>query len=336
MKEREAARGEAMADGRERAARPAEGGDGLAPRRCTLPNGMEVAYQSRAEVGFFYNDIFEKQIYIRHGVELRDGDCVFDVGANVGFFTLFAHRRARNVRVYAFEPAPPLFEALADNVARHGVNARLFNCGVSDRARTAAFTFYPNSSGMSSFYADEGEEREALRAIMQNQLRQGVAGMEQVMRHADDLLDERLKVLRYECRLRTLSDIISDERVGVIDFLKVDVQKSELDVLRGIADDDWPKIRQIVIEVHDFDGRLSEIRGMLEARGYAVAVEQDDHYKESILYNLFARRESPPPAPPDAAVRLDEDARRQLRERARRQEEALSRRRQLTSQKKGR
>lgn len=313
--------------------RAAQAGGGPAPRRCLLPNGMEVAYQSRAEVGFFYHDIFEKQIYVRHGVEIKDGDCGFDVGANVGFFTLFAHRRARNVRVYAFEPAPPLFEALNDNVARHGVNARLFNCGVSDRCRTAAFTFYPHSSGMSSFYADEREEREALRAIMRNQLRQGVAGMEQVMLHADDLLDERLKALRYECRLRTLSEVISEERVGVIDFLKVDVQKSELDVLRGIADGDWPKIRQIVVEVHDLDGRLGEIREILEARGYAVSVEQDDHYEQSILYNLFARRAG---ATPDAAGRLDEDSRRQWRERARRQEEALCRRRQLTNQKKGR
>ncbi|HEX8500621.1 MAG TPA: FkbM family methyltransferase [Pyrinomonadaceae bacterium] len=312
------------------------GGGFPGPRHCQLPNGMEVAYHSRAEVGFFYQDIFEKQIYIRHGVELKDGDCVFDVGANVGFFTLFAHRRARDVRVYAFEPAPPLFEALGENVARHGVNARLFNCGVSDRSGTAAFTFYPNSSGMSSFYADEREEREALRAIMRNQLRQGVGGMEQVMRHADDLLDERLKAFGYECRLRTLSEVIAEERVGVIDFLKVDVQKSELDVLRGVADEDWPKIRQIVVEVHDLGGRLDEIRGMLEGRGYAVAVEQDDHYEESILYNLFARRADARPEARGAAATLDEEARRQAAERARRQKEAMSRRRQLTNQKKGR
>ena len=303
-------------------------------RRCLLPNGMEMAYQSRAEVDFFYQDIFEKQIYLKQGVEIKDGDCVFDVGANVGFFTLFAHRRARNVRVYSFEPAPPLFAILSENAARHGVNAHLFNCGVSDRPGTARFTFYPNSSGMSSFYADEREEREALRAILRNQLQQGVAGMEQVMRHADDLLDERLKALAYECRLRTLSEVIREERVGVIDFLKVDVQKSELNVLRGIEEEDWPKIRQIVIEVHDLGGRLDEIRGLLEARGYAVAVEQDDHYEDSILYNLFARRVAAPAAAPGGP--LGEDSLRQMQERARRQGEALSRRRQLTNQRKGR
>ena len=292
------------------------------PRHYVLPNGMEIAYQSRAEVEFFFNDIFEKQIYIKHGIDLKNGDCVFDIGANIGFFTLFAHLRARNIRIYAFEPAPPLFAILSENVARHGVNARLFNSGISDRSRTASFTFYPNSSGMSSFYADEHEEREALTAIMRNQLHQGVTGMDRIMRHAGALLDERLKAVTYECRLRTISEIIREENIGVIDFLKIDVQKSELDVLRGIATDDWPRIRQIVIEVHDLDGRLNEITGMLERNGYVVAIEQDDHYENSILYNLFARRLD---APATAPTQLDQDMRRQMEERAKRQVAAISR-----------
>jgi FkbM family methyltransferase len=191
----------------------------------------------------------------------------------------------------------------------------------------ASFTFYPNSSGMSSFYADEREEREALSAIMRNQLQQGVPGMERIMQHAGALLDERLKAVTYECRLRAISEIIREENVGVIDYLKIDVQKSELDVLRGIANDDWPKIRQIVIEVHDLDGRLNEISELLDRNGYAVAIEQDDHYENSILYNLFARRrEAPAAALKTGAGQLDEDVRRQVEERAKRQGEALSRR----------
>lgn len=295
-------------------------------RICQLPNGMEIAYQSSAEIEFFYKDIFEKQIYVQHGVQLRDGDCVFDVGANVGFFTLFAHQQARSLKIYAFEPAPPLFEILSFNVARHGVNARLFNCGISDHDDRVSFTFYPNSSGMSSFYADEQEEKAALRAIMQNQLQQGVTGMDQIMQYADDLINERLQAQTYECRLRTLSSIIREEGVDVVDFLKIDVQKSELDVLRGIEEEDWPRIRQIVVEVHDINDRLGSIRAMLEQRGYEVAIEQDDHYQNSILYNLFARRDEDV----TAYKQLDESSLRQIRERAKRQETA---RRQLSHQK---
>lgn len=304
-------------------------GPGTSLRRCTLPNDMEIAFQSRAEVAFFYEDIFEKRIYLRHGVTLYDGARILDIGANIGFFTLFAHRNFRNVRVYAFEPAPPLFEILRANTALHGVDAKLFNCGLAAESKTATFTFYPNSSGMSSFYADEGEEKEALRAILVNQWERGVAGMDQVMRHADDLLAERLKSQTYQCRLRTVSEVIAEEKLAHVDFMKVDVQKSELDILAGIAVEDWPKIKQIVIEVHNIEGRLGEIQELLRQRGYQVAVEQDDHYQNSNTYNLFARRTGTL-----VGSHLAPGAGERIRERARRQEEALSRNKQLLERKK--
>jgi FkbM family methyltransferase len=302
-------------------------------RRFVLPNRMEIAYQSRAEVEFFYQDIFEKQIYLKHGVILSEGDCIFDVGANIGLFTLFAHQKCRGLKVYAFEPAPPLFEILRHNVSRYAVNTRLFNCGLSNEEKTAAFTFYPNSSGMSSFYADQREEKEALRAIMVSQLQQGMEGMERVMRYADDLLEERLKSQTYNCRLRTASEIIREEQVERIDLMKVDVQKSELDVMGGIREADWPKIKQIVVEVHDIGGRLRQMKDLLEARGYRVAIEQDAHYRDSILYNLFAIRSGPMAGPdPGRSNQLTAAAVKQIHDRARKQQEAAHRSKQLLAQ----
>ena len=303
----------------------------IAPRRCTLPNGMEIAYQSRAEVDFFYHDVFEKEVYLRHGVTVKDGDCVFDVGANIGFFTMFVHRKCTPSAVYSFEPAPPLFRILGDNASRHGQRARLFNFGLSDSAKTAEFTFYPNSSGMSSFYGDKEEEKEALKAIMLNQLRGGMAEMEQVLKHADDLLEERFRSQTYACQLRTLSDVISEQNVSRIDLLKIDVQKSELDVLAGIREDDWPKIGQIVLEVHDTDGRLAEVSGLLRRHGFDLTVEQDDMYEGSTLYNLFAVRRPALLALDDASglTPAGPHSFEQINDRARRQESALSRQRQL-------
>ncbi len=289
-------------------------------RSFVLPNGIEIAYQSRAEVEFFYHDIFEKQIYVKHGIVLSDGDCVFDVGANIGLFTLFVHQHRRRIKSYSFEPAPPLFEILRQNASRYASDAKLFNCGLSNEEKVTPFTFYPNSSGMSSFYADLDQEKEALRGIMSNQLRQGITGMDRIMRHAEALLAERLKSETYECRLRTLSEVMREEQLDRIDLLKIDVQKSELDVVNGIAPQDWPAIRQIVIEVHDFEGRLRQVTELLEAKGYRVNIEQDDHYRESILYNVFASR--------IPITTLSETALSQIHDRARKQQEAASRRRQ--------
>ena len=72
--------------------------------------------------------------------------------------------------------------------------------------------------------------------------------------------------------------------------MKIDVQKAELDVLLGIDDADWPKIQQVVLEVHDIEGRLNAIAALLERRGFRVASEQDPLYAGTNIHNIYAVR----------------------------------------------
>ena len=256
-----------------------------------LPNGMVVQHVNKAETDHFYRDIFVDEVYCRHGIQLREGDVVLDAGANIGLFSLFAHDRWKGVSVYAFEPAPPLFELLQANTARYQVKGRCFNLGLSNRSGEARFTYYPASTGMSSFYADKGEETRVLRTILANQKRMGMEGMDLVAAHTDDLMEERFREIPYTCRLEGLSRVMRDLEIPEVGLLKVDVQKSELHVLEGIDEEDWGKIRQIVLEVHDTDGRLERVRDLLQAKGYRVCVEQDDLYQGSVIHNVYALRE---------------------------------------------
>ena len=292
-------------------------------RTIRLPNDYEVVYQSRAEARYFYHDIFEKHVYLRHGFTLGDGDCVFDVGANIGLFTLFVHSLGHALTSYSFEPAPRVYEILRVNASRYAPRARLFNYGISDRAAEAEFTFYPNSPGMSTFHPRLEDERDTLLAIMENQLREGVEGVEGVMRHADDLLEERFRAETFRCSLRPLSQVIYEHRVERIDLLKVDCQKSELQVLDGIEPSDWPRVRQVVMEVHDLDGALDRVAGLLDRHGFEVVAEQDDLYAGSHLYNLYARRARPAAPAPSAASALAQRA----HGRAEQQRQAADRRR---------
>src|SRR5262249_35612656 len=71
---------------------------------------------------------------------------------------------------------------------------------------------------------------------------------------------------------------------------KIDVEKSEWDVLSGIEDEDWKKIRQIVIETHDLDDRVEALTTLLRARDYDVYVEQDPLLKGTDLFNIYVMR----------------------------------------------
>ena len=302
-------------------------------KRCNLPNGLEVVYQSKVEADYFYRDIFEKHVDVKNGISIEPGDCVFDVGANIGLFTLFMHTRFKDVETYSFEPAPPLFEILKANTTLQAPRANLFNYGLSNAEKTSKFTFYPNSSGMSSFYADVDEEKDVLRSIMVNQTEKGMAGMGQLMRYADELLEERLISEIYDCRLTTLSVFLRERNIKKIDMLKIDVQKSELDVLQGVEDADWERIRQIVIEVHDFDDRLNCIARLLRDRGFGLVIEQDDLYEGSIMYNVYAIK---PGATQRGTVirhgQINTASFQQPQDRARKYGEAIKRQKRLINQ----
>jgi hypothetical protein len=48
-----------------------------------------------------------------------------------------------------------------------------------------------------------------------------------------------------------------------VDLLKIDVERAELEVLNGIEQSDWSKIKQVVMEVHDTDKRLEKVVGAI-------------------------------------------------------------------------
>ena len=105
---------------------------------------MVVAHKNKGETDFMYKEIFEERTYARHGITLRERACIFDVGANIGLFTLFAGRMCKDAVIYAFEPIQPVFDVLRVNTELYGLNAKLFNCGLSNVAKSEMVTYYPH------------------------------------------------------------------------------------------------------------------------------------------------------------------------------------------------
>ena len=265
--------------------------------RVPLPNGMAVVQQNRNETEYLYDEIFAKELYLRHGVGLSEGACVFDVGANIGLFSLFVARRCPSARLYAFEPLPPLFETLRLNAELYGPNVKTFPFGLSDGERAEWLTFYPRNTMMSglTLYADAADDRRVVETYLRHEGRRGRPEARLLLEEADELLSARFASEQHRCLLRRLSDVLREERVGRIDLLKIDVQRAEMDVLRGIADEDWPKIDQVVMEVHDrrggpSEGRLDHIVSLLAARGFRAVFEQDESLSGTDRYNLYAVR----------------------------------------------
>lgn len=248
-----------------------------------LPNQQQVYHLNQSETQWLYEEIFVEHRYLLHGITLTADACIFDVGANIGLFTLFAHQHSPAASIYAFEPLPPIYCVLRSNVELYGLGTHLFQCGLADEAREAQFTYYPHWSTMSGRYADAVQDAETTRATILNQDAQWGE-------YSEQLLVDRFSRESYTCQLRTLSEVMHTEGIARIDLLKIDVERSELDVLNGIQAEDWPKIRQLAIEVHDQDGRLAHIQSLLREHGYDVTCEQPFMLAHTDLYSVYAVR----------------------------------------------
>jgi aryl carrier-like protein len=98
-----------------------------------------------------------------------------------------------------------------------------------------------------------------------------------------------MRATTVKARLRTLSQAIAEHGIRSIDLLKINVEKSELDVLRGLEPQDWAKVKQMVIEV-DLKENLQPITDLLASHGFDLLVEQDPLLAKTELCYVYAVR----------------------------------------------
>ncbi|HEX2210284.1 MAG TPA: amino acid adenylation domain-containing protein, partial [Longimicrobium sp.] len=273
-----------------------------------MANGLSVIARNRGETGFLYEEVFVERGYLQHGIELRPGSVVFDVGANIGMFSLYAGVSCPGVKVYAFEPIPAIHAVLRLNAELYGWDIQPRPVALGRDPGTVTFTYYPHVSILSGCYADHEQERDVILAFEENR---GFQGPE-----LEELVGARLESETVQCEVMTLSQVMAAEGIAEIDLLKIDVEKSEHDVLAGIADEDWPRIRQVVVEVHEIDSRVSRVCDLLHRHGFDVALEQEVMLRGSAVSMVFGRRgarsgtqETTPPShapiPPSPATLRD-------------------------------
>ncbi|MEH2425096.1 MAG: FkbM family methyltransferase [Nostoc sp.] len=235
------------------------------------------------EVPIVYNQV---QSYFQYDISLNDGDVVFDVGANIGLFALWINRHYSNIDIYAFEPVPILFEALNRNFQQTDPeHMKAFPFGLGHENARVTFAYHPNATAMSTAYPyTQSEQIELQEAIFKN-----------LPKSAQDEFSPMLHLFfenePVQGQLRTASEVIREHNISKIDLLKIDVEKAELDVMRGFTPEDWSKVKQVVVEIHNIDNRLNTIQSLLSQMGFTIAaINQEEGLKGSNIYNLYVTR----------------------------------------------
>lgn len=267
----------------------------------TIPNQKKIFYLNKEEVDYLYPQMPN---YIRHGIKIEKGNTVFDVGANIGMFSLFANDLcAGEVNLHSFEPIPQIFRVLKLNVERFNSDkTKIYNCGLSNESKDAVeFKYFPKASGFSTRFPDESKAfRKSISSILLGKpeelpasVRNQINRIPQFLRSfiLNLKLSDNLKSETVTCQLKTISQIVQEQNIQQIDLLKIDVEKSELDVLLGIDEQDWGKVKQIVIEAHDIDNRIDRLKTLLAKHNFKkIVVEQEPLLEKSEYFNIYALR----------------------------------------------
>lgn len=173
-----------------------------------------------------------KQKYQYPGfVEVENGDIVIDCGSFVGGFSLSAADRAR--QIYAFEPSPMNFTALTLNT-RDMPNIEPIQMGLYNKTTSM-------SMNMSSTRVDD--------SLLSPDNDEGTGRTTQIS-------------------LTTLDEWAAEKSIESIDFVKLEAEGVENEVLEGIRK---VRVRKFAVDCspeRDGQSNLNEIRGVLESRGY--------------------------------------------------------------------
>jgi natural product biosynthesis luciferase-like monooxygenase protein/FkbM family methyltransferase len=247
-------------------------------------------HESDQQLRLLYREIFEDNIYFRHGVELAPNDLIFDVGANIGAFSMYVQKCQPSVNVVAFEPIPEIFSSLKKNFEHRNINGFIHNSGMSDKNETATFTYNKKNPELSGGFEETKRAKLAAKAWISDEksLRPN-QHKEDIDSYSHDI-DEPQEV---ECRLDTISNIIKHHEFQRIDLLKVNVEKSECLTLKGIGDKDWKKIKQIVIKVGGNEN-LKFVKELLFKRGFTIKVVEYTTVESNVekqlnAYMLYAK-----------------------------------------------
>jgi FkbM family methyltransferase len=131
---------------------------------------------------------------------IKDDAIIFDVGANLGWYTIHWLKKFPNCKVYPFEPVRETFDKLLDNVVLNGLKPyRVQNLALS------------NVNGESEFYVDL--ERVGASSMVN-------------LRDTDKAIIEK-------CRTQKLDDFFFKVGLNRLDFIKIDVEGAEKLVIDG-------------------------------------------------------------------------------------------------------
>jgi FkbM family methyltransferase len=175
-----------------------------------------------------FKDIFFNRIYAV-GFPFYKDSTIIDIGAHKGYFSLFAAKYAgSNSRIFAIEPEPVNYNILVKNINCN-------RCSSISPQQCAIST----TTGKQKLYLSESVNHSLIKASE---------------KHPYVKQDGSIDVVTF-----TLQDFLHCNSLSQVDFLKIDCEGGEYDILFNTDDETFSKISTLALEFHDISDQKKNI-----------------------------------------------------------------------------
>ncbi len=237
-----------------------------------LPNGKFCYFTSaamRTVAKYLRWETFGKGQYRRPGFELRAGDTVIDIGANIGMFALWSEPQIPRGRLICIEPNPHALECLSMNIDRNDLrNVTIVPAAAGGEHGTMELVYHPGWEAMAHSTAVEAPW--FLSKSRMGRLARWL--MQRLLRHSDHPAAGPPIVVQ----LKPLSHIMEEHGVATVNFLKIDCEGGEYEVMRSLDARHWARIERVVVEYHDCgrDRNHRELIKILRSNGFEAEIDR--------------------------------------------------------------
>lgn len=206
----------------------------------TLAGGLKVEIPNDLISAF--DEVFLREVYHSESyTSMSSSPLIIDIGANVGYFSLYAFKNFKKAKVIAFEPFPPNFKLLDKHKVENTLDDLILDKrAVSGTDSILKINYNPDvdySVGASTVNRDGASSNLEVEAI-------------------------------------SLKQIFEEYHVERCDLLKIDCEGAEYNILFNTPNDVYNCIDKIVIEMHEWvpkeEGTPDQLISFLEGKGFKV------------------------------------------------------------------
>ena len=213
--------------------------------RYKLKNGVTFVVRPFKFDRYIIDEIFLEQAYFPDcDFELKDGDVVVDIGAHIGVFTVYSAKKV-DCTVYSYEPRPDNFELLKENVSLNKIEACVKTFQFAVGGVSGSLDFCMDAEGLGQIGGSNGN-----------------------------------KII---VRTVTLKEIFDSNNLLKVNFLKIDVEGEELEMLLNFPKEYFPRIEKIAMESHT-ESITSQLTSLLSSNGFNVKTLKLPKSNMSMLY----------------------------------------------------